>query len=427
MTETIDYSSGYVRRVVDDELDAVLPSLPAVLLDGPKAVGKTATAAKRATTTFRLGSQAERSVVEGDPRLVGFGERPILIDEWQRVPAVFDEVKQFVDSDRSGGQFLLTGSAPQAQTHSGAGRITTCRMRPLSLYERIHIPDAISLRALLDGRAEVSGHCDLTVLEYASEITAGGFPGLRHLEGEALDRQLDSYIDRIVDHDMLELGFRARRPATLRRWLRAYAAATATSASWEKIRDAATGGTDQKPTRKTTQPYIELLGALRVIDPVDGWQPTRNHLRALTAGPKHHLADPAIAARLVRRNASDLVHGAGPARARPRDGSFLGALFESLVALSLRTYAQASNAAVGHLRTEGGRREVDFIVEGSKGVIGIEVKLAAAVSGADGTHLHWLRRELGDECIDLVMLNTGPQAYRRSDGIAVIPFGLLGP
>lgn len=222
-------------------------------------------------------------------------------------------------------------------------------------------------------------------------------------------------------------GFTVRRPAGVRAWLRAYAAATATTASWEKIRDAATSGVANKPARTTTFQYTELLTSLRILDPLEAWLPTRNHLARLTSAPKHHLADPALAARLLDRTREDLLTGADDPRMMPRDGTLLGGLFESLAALSVRTAAQATEARTGHLRTEGGRHEIDFIVEGGGTVLALEAKLAASVDDRDVRHLRWLGAQLGDDLADAVMLTTGPEAYRRSDGIAVVPLALLGP
>lgn len=423
----LDFLGSYVRRVIDDELDDLFAQLPALLIDGPKGVGKTATATQRCRSIRQLDVSAEREIVEAEPAIVGRDPAPLLIDEWQRVPEVFDAVRRLVDNDPTGGRFLLTGSAPTTQTHSGAGRITTLRMRPLSLHERLGAREGVSFRQLVTGNAAVEGRSEFTLTDYAEEIVAGGLPGMRHLSGRPRDRQLDSYIERIVDHDLPEAGFNVRRPATVLAWLRAYAAATATTTSWDKIRDAATSGVDDKPARTTTQPYIELLTALRVLDPIPAWIPSNNHLNALTGASKHHLADPAIAARLVRVSASQLLTGAGPSAAIPRDGTFLGGLFESLAALSIRTFAQACDARVSHLRTKGGRHEVDFIVEADSGVVALEVKLSASISDAHASHLNWLRAELGDNCIDVVVLNTGPEAYRRRDGVAVVPLALLLP
>jgi predicted AAA+ superfamily ATPase len=425
----IPQGGGYVPRVVDAELDALFGELPAVLLDGAKGVGKTSTAHRRCRTVRRLDVPAERAIVEADPAVVRGDQAPVLIDEWQRVPSVFDAVRRLVDDEPSrGGRFMLTGSASPGQTHSGAGRITTMRMRPLTLFERHADLATVSFGELLTGRAPaVAGRSPFTLADYTAEIAASGFPGLRHLTARARELQLDSYIDRIVDQDMPEAGFTVRRPATVLACLRAYAASISTTTSWDKIRNAATSGIDDKPARSTTVPYTELLTRLRILDPLDAWVPTRNHLAALTVAPKHHLADPALAVRLVRLSAARLLHGDGPSRPTPRDGTYLGGLFESLAALSIRTFAQRHNARAYHLRTRGGRHEVDFVVEGEHGIVGFEAKLASAVTDADVSHLRWLREQLGDGCVEVVVLSTGPEAYRRSDGVAVVPLALLGP
>lgn len=427
MKRTVSFMGDYQRRVIDNELDDLLPHLPALLLDGPKGVGKTATATQRCRSARYLDDVAQARIVEADPTVIASDETPLLIDEWQRVPPVFDAVRRLVDANPRGGQFLLTGSAPTIQTHSGAGRVTTMRMRPLTLTERGVGTPTVSLASLLAGDRSVAGKTDVGLREYVREITASGFPGLRHLDGRPLTRQIDSYLSRIVDHDLAEAGFIVRRPETVMAWLRAYAAATGTATTWEKIRDAATSGVADKPAKTTTMPYIELLTALRILDPVAAWAPTHNHLKTLTQLPKHFLADPALSARLVRRSATQLLAGDEPDTVVPRDGGFLGGAFEALAALSVRTFAQNCDAQVSHLRTQGGRHEVDFIVEGETGIIGVEVKLASAVEKADVDHLLWLRDSIGDECADLVVLNTGPEAFRRNDGVAVVPLALLGP
>ena len=219
-----------------------------------------------------------------------------------------------------------------------------------------------------------------------------------------------------------------RHPDTLRRWLRAYAAATSTTASYEAIRDAATPGRDNKPAKTTTLPWRDILTRLWILDPVPAWLPTKNRLKELGAADKHQLADPALAARLLNVTADSLLAGAGAAPFIPRDGTLLGALFEGLVGLNLRVYAQASEAQVRHLRTHRGEHEVDFIVDaGDGGVVAVEVKLSATVTDRGVAHLSWLRKTLGEDVRDAVVITTGREAYRRRDGIAVIPAALLGP
>lgn len=429
--EALDAPTGrYRRRVVDDELDALVPGVAAIAIEGAKAVGKTATATARASTAHHLDDPTSRAVVEADPTRVLEGRAPVLLDEWQLLPRTWDLVRRDVDRDPTPGRFLLTGSAsPRTPgTHSGAGRIVQVRMRPMSLTER-GIASSVSLAALLQGgRPPVSGSTDVTLPDYVREIIAGGFPGLRDLPRRALRAQLDGYLSRVVDRDFADLGQDVRRPDTLRRWMAAYAAATSTTASYETIRDAATSGEGDKPARTTTGPYRDTLERLWLLDSLPAWSPSANHLKRLGSSPKHHLADPSLACRLLGVSEEMLLDGRDAGPPVPRDGTLLGALFESLVTLGVRVFAQNAEAAVGHLRTKGGEREVDLLVSRDDGyVVALEVELAADVGAHDVRHLHWLRDQIGPRLLDAVIVTTGREAYRRPDGVAVVPAALLGP
>lgn len=424
-------SSGYLRRIIDGELDLVLSGLPAISIEGLKGVGKTETAARRARTIHRLDDPDQLSVIAGDPRSVVSGEPPILIDEWQRLPDSWDRVRRAVDADRRPGRFLLTGSAAlrPGQTHSGAGRIVTLRMRPLTLSERARETPTVSLAGLLSGaRPPITGTTGLALADYVDEILASGLPG-RHGTTERLRRiELDGFIDRMVEADIPEAGRPVRDQVAFRSWLRAYAAAISTTATFETLRAAATSSRGDHPARTTTQNYLDALTRLWLVDPLPGWLPTGSHLKRLTTPAKHQLADPALAARLVGATRETLLSGAPVRPAVPRDGAYLGALFESLVCLEVRVGAQAADARVAHLRTMSGDREVDLIVEGQDArVLAIEVKLARNVGDGDVRHLRWLQAQLGDQVLDSVVVTTGPTAYRRKDGIAVVPAALLGP
>lgn len=434
-------ADSYTPRLVDQELDELLAGLAAVALEGPKGVGKTATAERRVRSIFRLDQPAQRQIAEADPAVLLRAEPPVLFDEWQHVPAVWDAVRRAVDAGAAPGSFLLAGSAAPtvAPTHSGAGRVVSVRMRPLALAERGLCSPTVRLTELLGGaRAPVAGQSPVDLAGYAREVVASGFPGLRGLTGRALRAQLDGYLARIVDRDFVEQGHAVRRPDTLRRWMTAYAAATATTTSLDKIRNAATSGEGDTAAKTTALAYRDVLERLWIIEALPGWVPSRNQLARLTQAPRHHLADPALAARLLGVDEGALLHGAvsplfdgtsaGAAvkATAPRDGTLFGQLFESLVTLSVRSYAQVAEARVRHLREQDGRHEVDLIVErADQRVVALEVKLAAEVDDRDVRHLLWLRDKLGDELLDAAVITTGTHAYRRPDGIAVIPAALL--
>lgn len=421
---------GYRRRIVDDELDALLAGLAAVALEGPKAVGKTATAQRRAAAVFALDDDEQRQLLVADPQRIERAEGTVLIDEWQRHPAVWDDVRRSVDRDPTSGRFLLAGSAApvEAPVHSVAGRIVQVRMRPMSLAERGIAEPTVSLRALLAGGAPIAGESEVDLPGYVEEIVGSGFPGIRGLPARARRAQLDGYVARIVEREFPDQGRPVRKPAVLRAWLAAYAAATSTTASYNAILDASTPGEVDKPAKTTTIGYRDVLSQLWLLDPVPGWLPVDNPLGRLAQAPEHHLCDPALAARLLKLDTAALL--AAPAHGRrPRRGAgMIGPLFESLVALSLRTYAQAAEAQLHHLRTRNADHEVDFVITGPDGrIVAAEVKLARTVEDQHTRHLRWLRDRLGDQVADSVIVTTGAHAYRRPDGIAVVPAALLGP
>ena len=420
----------YGRRIVDKELDVLMGDLPALALEGARGVGKTATAVRRADTVFELDDPGQREVLIADPSMIDAAEGTVLIDEWQRHPPLWDLARRRVDAGARPGRFLLTGSAEPSEepTHSGAGRIVRVRMRPLSLAERGVGQPAAGLGAMLTGeRPSIRGSSEVGLRHYVEEILASGFPGIRSLGERARRAQIDSYLTRVVERDFPEQGLRVRRPGTLHAWLSAYAAATATTTSYNSLLDAATAGVSTKPAKTTTTAYRDVLSQLWLLDPVPGWVPNRNHLRRLTQAPKHHLADPALAAHLVGIDAGALLRGQSAGPAVRRDGTLLGALFESLVTLSVRVYAQAHEATVHHLRSRDGDHEVDLIVERrDQRVVALEVKLDGVPGSADVRHLLWLREQLGDDLLDAAVITAGAHAYRRPDGIAVIPAVLLG-
>ncbi len=184
MSSPRDFQSGYVRRVIDDELDELFSALPAILIDGPKAVGKTATALQRAATVRRLDRESDHQILAAAPNRINVDTPPVLLDEWQRLPTLWDSVRRRVDHNSAAGQFLLTGSTPASiadvDTHTGAGRITTLRMRPLTLTERLDLSPTVSLQTLLEGTVDsVTGHSELGLADYVDEIaarTVGQYP-----------------------------------------------------------------------------------------------------------------------------------------------------------------------------------------------------------------------------------------------------------
>lgn len=414
----------YLPRTVDRELDLLMPHAPAIAVDGPKGVGKTDTARRRAESIWFLDDPAQREVARADFALLSVPTGTVLLDEWQKLPQVWDSVRRQVDAGASPGRFLLTGSASpvdRAGTHSGAGRILSLRMRPMGLHERGVVEPQVSLSGLLHGTAgRVEGVTSFGLTDYADAIVQSGLPGVMTTTPRLRRGLLDAYLARIIDRDLPDLGYEVRRPATLRRWLAAYAAASSTITAYSRILDATTGGDGSQPAKTTTIAYRDHLTQLWLLDPVPGWTAVNNSIRRVQQAPKHQLADPGLAARLLGLSASSMLGSSGAHMAGP--------LFESLATLGVRVMAQAAEATVSHLRLRGGEREVDLVVEGVDGqVLGVEVKLAPDVTNTDVRHLTWLREQLPDRVVDLVVLTTGGTAYRRPDGVAVVPLAMLGP
>lgn len=409
---------SYRPRVIDAELTELLALLPAISIEGPRAVGKTRTAQEFANTVYNLDDPDTLKRAQRNPTMLAEGAEPILVDEWQRLPAAWDLVRRSVDEKFRPGRFLLTGSARPSvlPTHSGAGRIVTLRMWTTSLAE--HWGSAtVSLGALLTGeRPEIRGTTDRRWPDYADEIVKGGFPGWQAVTGRAADLLVDGYLHRIVEHEFHQSGRSVRKPATLRRWMAAYAAASSTTASYEAIRDAATAGEHDKPSKTTTMAYREVLEQMWVAEPVPAWTTGNNRLSRLKRSSKHQLADTSLSARLLNVRAGTLT-----------EAGLAGQLFESLVTRDLRVYAQPADARVHHMRTWNDDREVDLIVEHTDGVVAVEVKAAARVDPRDTRHLRWLADRLGPALLDSAVVYTGAEAYRDEDGIAVVPAALLGP
>lgn len=422
----------YHERIADRQLAEMLDELPAVLIAGPKGVGKTHTARRLAAAEFALDNAAVRQSVEADPDRIQAAARPVLLDEWQRLPGIWDRVRRWVDDGAAAGSVVLTGSAhPRgAAIHSGAGRIVTLRMRPLSLAERQLGTPNLSVSSLLAGGLVITGETSVRLADYAREIVSSGFPRLRGLSDRARERQLDGYLGAVVEREFADQGMMIRATETLRGWLRSYAAATGTTASYTKILDGATVGDGSKPAKTTTIAYRDVLASLWLLDPVPPWTPPLPELGRLAQQPKHFLADPALAARLLEIDDDDLLAGRAESLDVVRAGgagfdTLFGRLFEALVAQSLQVYAEACGATLHHLRTRNGDHEIDFVLTRKRSVVAVEVKLSPVVGDDDVAHLKWLSARLGDRLTDAVVVTTGTVAYRRRDGIGVIPAALL--
>ncbi len=417
----------YRPRIVDPELAARLAATGAVVIEGPKGCGKTATARQLARSEVLLDvDQNARRAIAIDPSLVLDGTVPRLFDEWQLEPTLWNHLRRAVDDRQQPGQFILTGSAAPTDDitrHTGAARITRLRMRPMSLFETGHATGAISLAALLAGGAARSPESTLTVTDLATLVVIGGWPGnLTRTSAQAMQASRD-YLDEIRRVDLSRVDRSTRDPGKVGRLLRALARHVATEASLATLMADTAGadGADGELARDTVRDYLDALERVMIIEDQPAWAPHLRSRSRIRIAAKRHFVDPSLAAAALRATPERLL----------ADLQALGLLFESLVVRDLRVYAQASDATVLHYRDNTGL-EVDAIVEVSDGRwAAFEVKLGQGqVDAAAASLLTFATRVDTAKCgapAALGVITASGYGYQRPDGVHVIPIGALGP
>ena len=414
----------YLPRIVDAELDARLAAAGAVVIEGPKASGKTETARQRAASSVLLDvDDNARRAAAVDPSLVLDGPPPRLIDEWQVEPGLWNHVRRAVDDRGVPGQFILTGSSVPADDvarHTGAGRFSFLRMRPMTLFETGHTNGAVSLAALLEGDHPRSNDPGLTVADLADRITVGGWPAQHGRRVADAARAARDYLEQVRQVDVSRVAGSRRDPARIERLLRSLARNVATEVAITVLA-ADAGGGDGPLDRHSVAEYLNILERLMVIEDQPAWAP---HLRSranLRTSPRRHFVDPSLAVAAL---------GAGPERLLS-DLNLLGLAFESLVIRDLRVLAQPLDGQVFHYRDNYGV-EADAVVQLADGRWGaFEVKLGAGLVDEGAAALLRFReaidtRKCGEPSVLGVIAGTG-FGYVRTDGIAVIPVGALAP
>ncbi len=416
--------TGYRPRIVDKELAERLEATGGVAIEGPKACGKTATARQIAASEVLLDTDLRaRQAAAVDPALVLDGATPRLIDEWQLEPAIWNHVRRAIDDRRDPGQFILAGSAvpPDDITrHTGAGRITRLRMRPMTMFETGKSSGEISLERLLGGDSARSADSGATVADLAHEVAIGGWPGFRGLTVERSLRAVRDYLEEIRRVDVSQIEDKRRDPAKVGQLLRSIARNVGTHAGLATLaRD--TAGADGPLKDDTVRAYLDALERLMIVEDQPAWAPHLRSRYALRSAPKRHFVDPSLAVAALRATPERLLG----------DVKLLGFLFESLVVRDLRVYAQAGDARVLHYRDSQGL-EVDAIVEAADGRwAAFEVKLGVGQVDLAAANLKRFAAQIdtsksGDAASLGVIVATG-YGYRREDGIMVIPIGALGP
>ena len=410
----------YRARVVDGQLRALLEVAGAVVIEGPRACGKTETARRACESEVRVDTPASHETMAVSPELLLDGKTPRLLDEWQVEEELWNYVRRAVDDRQAKGQFILTGSAvprDHPRRHSGAGRFVHLRMRPMTLAETGHSTRRVSFAKVIAGRPVSAPEPGLTVPEIAERLVIGGWPAHLGLDSRQAQRLMTGYLDDLCRADVTRLDGIRRDPAGVRRVIASLARNVATPATLEAI-TADAGSSDGAMKVETVTAYLDALGRLMITDDLPPWKPGLRSRVRLRAASIRHLADPALAVAAL---------GATPAKLL-RDLRLMGLLFESLVVRDLRVYADALEARVWHYRDEKGL-EVDAIVELPDGRwAAFEVKLGSSPEIVDraAATLRRLAEKVVDPPAALGVITGTGYGLTRQDGVRVIPIGAMG-
>ncbi|MGI8537398.1 MAG: ATP-binding protein [Mycobacteriales bacterium] len=412
--------------MVDAELAELLAAVGAVVLEGPRAVGKTATARRQAASEVLLDIDLNaQQLAAVDPALLLPGAVPRLVDEWQIEPRIWNQVRREVDARGGPGQFILTGSAVPADDetrHTGAGRIARLRVRPMSLFESGHSSGEMSLAALFDGTApRLARPLVSTLPQIIDRICVGGFPTAVSRTPDIAQRLMRAYLAEVARADIQRVDGVRRDPVRVERVLRSLGRNVATEAKFAGI--ALDVGDEGQPVdRETVTAYLDALERLMIVENVSPWSVDLRSRSRLRQAPKRHFADPSLAVAAVDANPRQLL----------ADLRYTGLLFESLVVRDLRIYMQRLGGRVLHYR-DSNQHEVDAILQADDGRwAAVEVKLGLAAVDAAADSLDAFMRGLdlskcGDPSFTAVITADGTSAYRRPDGLIVLPIGALGP
>ena len=417
----------YISRVCDNELQDVLSSVGAVLIEGAKWCGKTSTAENISRSSLLMQDPDKTKqylqIAETKPSLLLQGDNPRLLDEWQVAPILWDAVRFEVDKRQEPGQFILTGSAVPADNvteHTGTGRIARILMRTMSLYESKESNGSISLMDLFNGTKDIEGLSDLSIEQIAFSICRGGFPASIGKSERAALRMPVDYIEAVINKDVSRVDGVEKNPNKVRLLLRSLARNISTMASFRTIlKDVE--ATEETMSEKTLAAYYNALRRIFVVEPLPAWSPKLRSKTAIRTSPKHHFVDPAIATSVRRINPDALL----------QDFEYFGLLFEALCTRDIRIYAQHIDGDVFHYRDKNGL-EADLIVQLRDGRWGaIEVKLGSKQIEEAAINLLKLKDKINTEKMRqpsfLMVLTGGQYAFQRKDSVYIVPIGCLKP
>lgn len=412
---------SYIKRAVDYSVAEDLASMGAVVLEGARGCGKTETGAQHTKSEFRVDQAQNRRLAELNPAAALEGATPRLIDEWQLAPDLWNEIRHEIDARRQPGQFVLSGSATPSDDitrHTGAGRFSRIRMRPMALGESHRPERSITLTELRTVKSLPLLVGELSYQELATEAVRGGWPVLISTMQPGFVRYVRNYVENIVHNDMIKLGTDFS-PERVRRLLRSIARNIASEATATTLSaDVSADSGNLSPASVRT--YLDALSRIFIVEELPAWAGSLRSKAQLRKQPKLHFCDPSLACAALRATPESLA----------MDPEYFGQIFESMAVRDLRTYADQIDASCFGYRDDYGL-EVDLIIEFAEGGwAGIEIKLGEsdrAISAAEKNLLQLKEARMINTPDFLAVVTGGTSAFTLPSGIHVLPLSTMAP
>lgn len=419
----------YKHRIADGILEKKLRSKGAVLIEGPKCCGKTTTAEQQARSILYMDNPASfesnLQMAEIDPGILLEGDTPRLVDEWQLAPKLWDTMRFEVDHRHQVGQFILTGSAvpsdEESMKHSGTGRFSWLTMRPMSLYESGESNGKVSLSHLFESRENIVATNSLRIDDIAFLICRGGWPFACSLQGDAALAQAFDYVDAVIKKDVSRVDGTSRNITTTRLLMRSYARNQGSQATIGTIVADMMTNDENEIGVKTAGSYLDALRKIFVIEDSEAWNPNLRSKTAIRTANTRYFIDPSIGTAVLGLGPKDLIN----------DLNTMGLFFETLCVRDLRIFADALDGQVFHYRDKSGL-ECDAVIHLRNGRYGlVEIKLGGdRLINEGASNLLALVDKINTDKMKepsflMVLTGTGDFAYRRKDGVYVVPIGCL--
>lgn len=419
----------YKKRIADSLLDLQLESAGAVLIEGPKWCGKTTTAEQKAKSVLFLDDpeniEQNLMLAEARPKAILEGKTPRLIDEWQLAPKLWDAARFEIDHRHEMGQFIFTGSAVPADTgkiiHTGTGRFSWLMMRPMSLWESEESTGEVSLKSLFEGDTDIFGQNDKKLEDIAYLICRGGWPASVNLRERPSLAIATNYYEAVVRRDISRVDGVSRDEQRVRRLMRSYARNQGSQAPYNTLADDISANEIEPLSSISISDYVEALKKIFVIEDMKAWNPNLRSKTAIRSSDTRYFVDPSIAAAALELGPRNLMN----------DLRTMGLFFETMAVRDLRVYADALSGNVYHYRDKN-NLECDAVVSLRGGLYGlIEIKLGGERLIEEGVKtLKLLESKIDTDKMNkpaflMVLTATGQYAFRRPDGVLVVPLGCL--